>query len=178
MADVYIFTSALAGYDTRSIFKRSLTGFNSDLFISKLVALPRLKKTSVPYYSPIAGERIIGVIPFPMVLVRSPDGDTDHFDIEAGVLQRDTLVPYLFIICLDYVLRTSIDKIKVNGFELTKIRSWRYPAKTITDTDNTDDIALLANAPTQAETLLHSPGTSCRRHRPPCQCTQNGIHVL
>ena len=28
--------------------------------------------------------------------------------------------PYLFIICLDYVLRTSIDKIRENGFELTK----------------------------------------------------------
>ena len=32
------------------------------------------------------------------VKVRSPDGDT--------------LAPYLFIICLDYVLRTSIDKLK------------------------------------------------------------------
>ena len=43
------------------------------------------------------------------VKVRSPDGDTEYFDIEAGVLQGDTLAPYLFIICLDYVLRTSID---------------------------------------------------------------------
>ena len=31
-----------------------------------------------------------------------------------------------------------------------------YPAKTITDADYVDDIALLANAPAQAETLLHS----------------------
>ena len=46
------------------------------------------------------------------VKVRSPDGDTEYFDIVAGVLQGDTLAPYLFIICLDYVLRTSIDKIK------------------------------------------------------------------
>ena len=52
--------------------------------------------------------------------VRSPDGDTDFFDIIAGVLQGDTLAPYLFIICLDYVLRTSIDKIRENGLELTK----------------------------------------------------------
>ena len=42
------------------------------------------------------------------VKVRSPDGDTEYFDIVAGVLQGDTLAPYLFIICLDYVLRTSI----------------------------------------------------------------------
>ena len=90
------------------------------------------------------------------VKVRSPDGDTDYFDIVAGVPQGDTLAPYLFIICLDYMLRTSIDKIKENGFELTKKRSRRYPVKTITDTDYTDDIAILANAPAQAETLLHS----------------------
>ena len=44
------------------------------------------------------------------VKVRSPDGDTEYFDIAVGVLQGDTLAPYLFIICLDYVLRTSIDK--------------------------------------------------------------------
>ena len=90
------------------------------------------------------------------VKVRSPDGDTEYFDIVAGVLQGDTLAPYLFIICLDYVLRTSIDKIRENGFELTKKRSRRYPAKTITDADYADDIAILANTPDQAETLLHS----------------------
>ena len=90
------------------------------------------------------------------VKVRSLDGDTDYFDIVADVLQGDTSAPYLFIICLDYMLRTSIDKIKVNGFKLTKERSRRYPTKTITDADYADDIALLANAPTQAETLLHN----------------------
>ena len=42
------------------------------------------------------------------------------------------------------------------SFELTKKRSRRYPAKTITDADYTDDIAILANTPNQAETLLHS----------------------
>ena len=72
-------------------------------------------------------------------------GDTDYIDIVVGVLQGDTLAPYLFIICLDYVLRTSLDKMKENGFKLTKERRRRrrrrYPAKTITD------IALLENAP-------------------------------
>ena len=90
------------------------------------------------------------------VKVCSPDGDTDYFDIVAGVLQGDTLAPYLFIICLDYILRTLIDNIRENGFELTKKRSRRYPAKTITDVNYADDIALLANTPNQAETLLHS----------------------
>ena len=45
---------------------------------------------------------------------------------------------------------------KDNGFKLTKERSKRYPTQTITDTDYTEDIALLANTPAQAETLLHS----------------------
>ena len=88
--------------------------------------------------------------------VRSPDGDTEYFDIVADVLQGDTLAPYLFIICLDYVLRTLIDQIKENGFELTNKRSRRYPAKTITDADDADDISILKNTPNQAETLLHS----------------------
>ena len=87
------------------------------------------------------------------VKVLSPDGDTDYFDIVAGVLQGDTLAPCLFIICLDFMLRTLIDKIKENGFELTKKRSRRYPAKIIT---NAIYITILANTPTQAKTLLHS----------------------
>ena len=77
------------------------------------------------------------------VKVRSPDGDTKYFDIVAGVLQGGTLAPYLFIIFLDYVLRTSIDKIRENDFELTKKRSGRYPTKRITNADYADDIATL-----------------------------------
>ena len=88
------------------------------------------------------------------VKVHSPD--RDYFDIVAGVLQGDTLASYLFIICLDHVLRTSIDKMKEKSFKLANGRSRRYPAQTITDINYANDIALLANAPTQAKTLLHS----------------------
>ena len=38
---------------------------------------------------------------------RPPDGDSDYFDIVPGVLQGDTLAPYLFIICLDYVIKSK-----------------------------------------------------------------------
>ena len=54
------------------------------------------------------------------------------------------------------MLRTSIDDIKENSFELTKKTSTRYLTKTITDADYADDIAILSNAPAQVETLLHS----------------------
>ena len=81
------------------------------------------------------------------VKVRSRDGDTDYFDVVTGVLQGETVALYLFIICQDYLLRTSVNKIKENGFKLTKERSRRYPAKIITDADYADDIAPLANAP-------------------------------
>ena len=70
-----------------------------------------------------------------------PDGDTDYFDIVAGVRQGDTLAPYIFIICLNYALRTSIDKIKENTFKLTKERSRRY------DANYADDIAFLETHP-------------------------------
>ena len=90
------------------------------------------------------------------VKVRSPDGDTEYCIIVARVLQEDMLAPYLFIICLDYVLRTSIDKIRENGYKLTKKRSRIYPAETITDAHYADDIAILANTPNQAETLQYS----------------------
>ena len=63
------------------------------------------------------------------------------------------------------MLRTSIDKIRENGFELTKKRSRRYPTKTITDTD---DIGILANTPNQAEILLHTLGRAA---------TGIGLHV-
>ena len=88
------------------------------------------------------------------VKVCSLDGDTDYFDIVAGVLQGNTLAPNLFILCLDYMLKMSIDWMKENGFNLAKERSRRYPART--DANYANDVVLLANTPTQAETLLYS----------------------
>ena len=90
------------------------------------------------------------------VKVRSSDGDTNYFEIVAGVLRGNSLAPYLFIICQDYLLRMSIEKMKDKSFKLAKERSRKYPAQTIADADYADDIAFLANSPAQAETLLHT----------------------
>ena len=66
-----IFTnpSTWAGYDTRSIFKQSLTGLNSEFSFSYTSYLTKAEEPSLPYYLPIVGGRIIGFIPFPRVLV-------------------------------------------------------------------------------------------------------------
>ena len=88
-------------------------------------------------------------------MVRSPDGDTELFDINSGVLQGDTLAPLLFIITLDYVLRTSIDLHKDLGLTLQKSRGRRYPTVTISDADYADDLALFADSCSDAEKLLH-----------------------
>ena len=61
--------SARAGYDTRSIFKQSLTGLNSEFSFSQTISLTKAEEPSLSYYLPIAGGRIIGYIPFPRVLV-------------------------------------------------------------------------------------------------------------
>ena len=89
------------------------------------------------------------------VKVHSLDGNTDKFEIVAGVLKGDTLAPYLFINRLDYELRTSIDILKDNGFKLAKERRKRYTLQTITEANYADDIGLLGNTPVQAEALLH-----------------------
>ena len=66
-----IFTthSARAGYDTRSIFKQSLTGLNSEFSFSLTSSLTKAEEHSLSYYLPIAGGSLIVFIPFPRVLV-------------------------------------------------------------------------------------------------------------
>ena len=44
--------------------------------------------------------------------ILSSDGETELFSIIAGILQRDILALFLFIIVVDYVLRMSVDTIK------------------------------------------------------------------
>ena len=78
--------------------------------------------------------------------VVSADGETDLFDITAGVLQGDTLAPFLFIIVLDYALRKAINgREEELGFTITPRKSRRYPKEALTDLDFADDISLLSD---------------------------------
>ena len=59
--------------------------------------------------------------------VTTPDGETDEFEIFAVLLQGDTPAPYLFIITLDYCLRSAIDLREEDlGFTVRprRSRSW------------------------------------------------------
>jgi len=86
--------------------------------------------------------------------VLSPDGETNPFDIKAGILQGDTLAPFLFIMVVDYILRMSLDSLNDKGFLLKPKRGTRQPAEYITDTDFADDISLISSSLENAQNLL------------------------
>ena len=87
-------------------------------------------------------------------MVRSPVGDKPYFEIITGVLQGDTLAPFLFKINLSRLYSEDLDNNRELGFTLTEIKSRRYPAVLITDTDYADDIAVTSNTLKDAKTLL------------------------
>ena len=88
--------------------------------------------------------------------ILTPDGETEPIDILAGILQGDTLAPFLFILVLDYVLRKSLDVNNSNGLQLHPSKSSRHPAVHLTDADFADDLALISNSIEQAQKLLNA----------------------
>ena len=110
-----------------------------------------LKSYGVP---PNLLQLIISIYEKTMARVTSPDGDTILFKLLAGIMQGDTLAPYLFIIVLDYALRTALDGKEDLGFTLKPRRSRRHPAITITDLDYADDLATLSDCVADAQKLL------------------------
>ena len=88
-------------------------------------------------------------------MVRSPDGDTSFFKITTGALQGDTLAPFLFTVCLDYVLKNSLDINSNIGFTLSQSRSRRSPEICLTIIDYADDIVVTTDSVNAAMTLLH-----------------------
>ena len=86
-------------------------------------------------------------------VVLTPEGESDSFPINTGVLQGDPLAPYLFIIVLDYALCIAIND--TDGLTLSRRRSTRHPAQHLSDLDYAYDISLLAETLQYAEFVLH-----------------------
>ena len=94
----------------------------------------------------------------------SPGGETELFDITAGVLQGDTLAPFLFIIVLDYALRKATNgKEEDLGFTITPRKSSRHPKEVLAYMDFADDISLLSDEIQQAQELLTNVETECKK---------------
>ena len=93
--------------------------------------------------------------------VMTDDGPSGEFDITAGVLQGDTLAPFLFVIVVDLVMRNAITEAGEGvGFSLKHNNSGRSSnlrncsPKELTDLDFADDIALLSDNMVDAQCLL------------------------
>ena len=84
------------------------------------------------------------------------DSETNVFQIVAGILQGNTLAPFLFIIVLDYILRITLEVNNNKGLLIKPRGSRRHPAKYITDLDFADDIAIPSNTVENPESLLRS----------------------
>ena len=85
-------------------------------------------------------------------------GPTEWFKITSGVLQGDTLSPYLFIVLLYYALKKTLhDNV---GFVVRKRNGSRHPAINIGVHACADDICLLAVLIDDVECSLHRLETS------------------
>jgi hypothetical protein len=80
-----------------------------------------------------------------MAKIVTPDGETGVFEITAGVLQRDTLALFLFLIVLDYALRKAISGNEEEmGFTKLPRKPRRCPKQVLTYLDFAD-ISLLSD---------------------------------
>ena len=96
--------------------------------------------------------------------VYSPDGVTEYFDIVKGVLQGDTLAPYVFVKILDYALRKAIkDREEKLGFTIVPRKSRRVHPIVLTDLDFAEDIALISDSVRQASELLKRVESECSK---------------
>ena len=93
-------------------------------------------------------------------LVITPEGKTEQFAIDTGVLQGDPLAPFLFIIYLDYALRSAVTD--SDGLTLKHCLSSRHPAVVLADIDYADDIALLESTIKSAQDLLNRVEKVCQ----------------
>jgi hypothetical protein len=93
--------------------------------------------------------------------VRTTTGLTDPFTIDQGVMQGDTLAPFLFVLVLDLVLRKALDPLRGDGILVNeasgcgRTRHFR-PELRMTDMNYADDIVLMSHTVAGLQRLLEA----------------------
>lgn len=85
--------------------------------------------------------------------VRTPEGPTAPFTTTSGILQGDTLAPFLFVMVMDFVLRTALIPVIDDAFTISA-SGGHLPALAYAD-----DVALLANSFEGADRMTKSLST-------------------
>jgi hypothetical protein len=88
--------------------------------------------------------------------VRTADGLSDQFNISTGVLQGDTLAPYLFVIVIDYIMSCAQMECNVPFVMKKGTRHGRVPNIEISDLDYADDIVLMADTIEDSQDFLNA----------------------
>ncbi|KAL8572721.1 hypothetical protein ACOMHN_030303 [Nucella lapillus] len=88
-------------------------------------------------------------------------GETESFSTLSGVLQGDTLSPFLFITVLDSVLQQTLRE--EDGFTVKRRRSLRHPETKLYALAYADDIAIISDTPDGAERTFHRFVSSASR---------------
>jgi hypothetical protein len=126
-------------------FKKAIDSINQ----SKMMKI--LKAYGVP---PNLLRAIKEIYTYTRAKVITPDGETEEFNILAGVLQGDTLAPFPFCYLIDYSMRAATGGMETNlEFTITPRKSRRNHAVTLTDLEIKDNICLLCNEIHQAQEL-------------------------
>ena len=128
-------------------FKETFGSINRDKMFNMLLAYGILSKII---------DGIKGLYLDTMAQVVTEDGNTNFFPIIAGVQWSRTLVLYLFIIILDYIMRITMAKYDNFGITLHWQRGGHCPAVHLTDAHFADDTVLLSNAMNEAQVLVNA----------------------
>ena len=97
-------------------------------------------------------------------------GPTEWFKTTSGLLQGDTLSPYLFIVLLDYALKKTLqDDV---GFVVRKQNGSQHPAIYISVLAYADDICLLAESNDDVQCSFPRHETSAAEIGPTINCNK------
>ena len=117
--------------------------------ISRIAIARLLEQHGVP---PLLIQAVTDLYTDSTAFVLTSDGPTRKFSTSSGVLQGDTLAPFLFVMTMDYVLRRALRD--EDGYLVIRRRSPRHPAIHLTCLAYADDIALTCCSPDAAQRAI------------------------